>query len=52
MSKPIIRHCKNCKWYECTLVYDCSVRYTNILYKRLRALFCRFYEKKEVAGNE
>lgn len=48
MDKPIIRHCENCQWYECTPCYDCTVLYRNIWFQRLKALLCRFYTKKEV----
>ena len=51
-NKPIIRHCRNCKWGCVT--YDksveCSIKYERILFnsdQRLTALFCRFYKKKE-----
>lgn len=47
MGKPIIRHCKNCQYYEGGMRYDCSVRYIDIMFYRLRAWLCRFYKQKE-----
>lgn len=54
MSKPIIRHCRNCQWGKENIWgnIDCTVKYTSIYEERLCALFCRFYKKKEVAENE
>lgn len=55
MNKPIIRHCKNCKWHDKTWLGGecayCTVKYTLILCPRLVALLCRFYRKEE-AENE
>ena len=47
-QKPRIRHCRNCQWH-CSIegYYECRVRYTDVLFERLRALFCRFYEVVE-----
>ena len=49
MQKPIIRHCRNCKYSKERVFGDivCTVRYTNIYEERLCALFCRHYKKKE-----
>lgn len=46
-SKPIIRHCKNCKYRDPYKYAYCTVRYRGIGYPRLRALFCRFFKKEE-----
>lgn len=48
-DKPIIRHCRNCKYYcdRAFKLYDCDVKYVDVLLPRLTALFCRFYKKKE-----
>lgn len=46
-GKPMIRHCKNCAWYCGGVLYDCQVKYIDVLWKRLRALLCRFYKCKE-----
>ena len=43
-GKPLIRHCKNCKWYNRGCVTKCDVRYTDIDFPRLKAKFCKFYE--------
>ena len=43
-GKPLIRHCKNCKWYGGGGWDDCQVRYREVLSYRLRALFCKFFE--------
>ena len=59
MDKPIIRHCKNCKWgikrgYGDLSNIECSVRYRDYYNseQRIRALLCRHYCKKEGAENE
>lgn len=53
MSKPIIRHCKNCEWsikkdlsLTCGIV--CKVTYDYIPNDRQRAqaLFCRHFKKR------
>lgn len=48
-DKPIIRHCKNCKYgtenYRCD-VY-CHVKYKTIENERIAALFCRHFKKEE-----
>ena len=65
-SKPIIRHCMNCKWdYHnttwiignglCTPTYntkDCQVKYKRIKHQRLAALLCRYYTQKEGTDDE
>lgn len=53
MNKPMIRHCYNCK-YKCEKFFHeyCLVKYEYINSPRLRALMCRFYEQKEVKGND
>ena len=50
-TKPIIRHCRNCKWAkECTSdrYISCSVKYKYIYGRsqRLRGLLCRFFTSK------
>ncbi len=49
-EKPIIRHCRNCKWCKEYLLCDsinCTVTYKTIWHQRIKALFCRFYKVKE-----
>lgn len=49
-EKPIIRHCRNCKWsikYACCSP-ECTVKYEFCFNPRLKALFCRYYKQKEV----
>ena len=49
MAKPMIRHCMNCEYHQCTLcgsVY-CDVKYKNIWFERLGAILCKFYKEKE-----
>lgn len=55
-DKPIIRHCRNCKWSKLFLVSDihCTVTYKNITYnseQRRKALFCRYYEPRGSEDN-
>ena len=52
-NKPIIRHCRNCKWSNtqksCTgLSIYCEVRYSEVFddFQRATALFCRHYKKR------
>lgn len=51
MSKPIIRHCRNCKYSVHHAITDnvyCDVRY-KLFFKsvqRIKAIFCRFYKEK------
>lgn len=58
-DKPIIRHCKNCR-YSCEnedqreygdMPY-CNVRYDYIMNARFKALLCRFYQQKESSSCE
>lgn len=56
-QKPIIRHCNNCQWYKENyypeLTGTCMVKYVPCFDARAKALFCRFYTKKEDGnGNE
>lgn len=53
MDKPLIRHCRNCKWCQETGFYGlkCIVRYKNIEYPRLKAILCMYYEL-ECAGED
>ena len=47
-EKPIIRHCRNCKYQRESLCDGyCEVKYRFIEYGRSKALFCRFYKEKE-----
>lgn len=50
MSKPIIRHCKNCAYYKAISDWGgyCSVKYQEIsAYKqRKKGLFCWFFNMK------
>ena len=60
MSKPIIRHCRNCQ--RCKHITDfmgvskdyCTVKYKDIPVEeqRLEAIFCAYYRKKEVEKND
>lgn len=51
MSKPIIRHCQNCKYADSLSKYSkvyCDVKYEEILrHQRRKALFCRFFTPKK-----
>ena len=54
MSKPIIRHCKNCEWCKQNKHndnIDCTVTYKYILedFQRIKAILCRYYKQKEGA---
>ncbi|MBP1546312.1 MAG: hypothetical protein J6A37_06910 [Oscillospiraceae bacterium] len=63
-EKPIIRHCRNCRYnrkrnlssaFEALIPSFCEVRYINVEYPRIRALTCRHYEpknSKEVQDND
>lgn len=52
MSKPIIRHCQNCKYGESLNKYSivfCNIKYEYIpgsTKQRRKALFCRFFTPK------
>lgn len=47
-DKPIIRHCKNCKYYQDDIHnYECTIRYVFIYNYKLRALFCKYYKEKK-----
>ena len=51
-EKPIIRHCRNCKWcteYPDSRIIECQVKYKNIWKQEQRreALFCRHYKQKD-----
>ena len=50
MSKPIIRHCQNCKYgdsFKRGSVF-CDVKYRGVVLERqrIKALFCRFFTPK------
>lgn len=48
-GKPLIRHCRNCKWYGYNGLYTCHVTYKNIPYYNYekQAKRCKYYESKE-----
>ncbi len=51
MSKPIIRHCRNCEYAKKWVMYDtvdCEVKYKSIwnFQQRWAALFCRHFKAK------
>lgn len=47
-DKPIIRHCRNCKWSKVRSINSyCTVKYDVIILERIKALFCRYYKQKE-----
>lgn len=55
--KPLIRHCKNCQWVGgwfggVSEDIICKVKYKRINngQQRYKALFCRYYKKKEQEG--
>lgn len=57
MNKPIIRHCKNCKWAvkwhgHCDSVY-CDIKYKLYLdwQQRIAALLCKYYSQKDGVNN-
>ena len=56
MDKPIIKHCANCKYSKYSVkkdywgseaYYYCDVRYKNISFPRIKALFCKYYKEYE-----
>lgn len=57
MNKPMIRHCKNCKYAKDKIIphildvdehyIECQVLYKHISYPRLKALCCKYYAQKE-----
>ena len=53
MGKPIIRHCRNCKYSKYDYTNDatyCDVKYKGVVFSRLSALLCRFYKTKGGEG--
>ena len=57
-GKPIIRHCKNCKYYKprygfFTGAGDCDVKYDYLpeSSQRITAIFCKYYKQKESEEN-
>lgn len=51
-DKPIIRHCRNCKYAELykisgAIVCDVKYKYYSKNSQRMRAIFCRHYKQKE-----
>ena len=54
MSKPIIRHCKNCEYADnyplLRKSIHCGVKYKWIGKQRFVALFCRFFKAKGGEG--
>lgn len=57
-DKPIICHCRNCKYGVCRcsdisdFVVECSVKYKSIVFPRLAALLCRYYKEKDLYDHE
>lgn len=54
MSKPIIRHCRNCEYKDSYFRYGqifCTVKYKRIPsgMLRLKALLCKHYKQKSGA---
>lgn len=57
MNKPMIRHCKNCKYAKDKIIHhildvdehylECQVLYKHISCPRLKALCCKYYAQKE-----
>jgi hypothetical protein len=48
-DKPMIRHCANCKFYKDNIHgYECTVKYQYVYHYRLKALFCRFFIRRQV----
>lgn len=47
-DKPMIKHCRNCKWL--TEMDYCQVRYTYKLdeCQRISALLCKYYTEREL----
>lgn len=49
-EKPIIRHCRNCKYFylHSTGGGECIVKYHYVIEEtqRLKALLCRYYKQK------
>ena len=53
-DKPIIRHCRNCKYFDHYTFTDggvCKVKYQYALaeVQRIKAIFCKYYKVKEEA---
>lgn len=48
-DKPIIRHCKNCKYCGPASFHDgyCTVKYKWIGNGRAKARFCKYYKAEE-----
>lgn len=50
-DKPIIRHCRNCKYAELHTTGEvfCDVKYNLHLegFQRADAIFCKYYKQKE-----
>ena len=57
INKPMIRHCKNCKYGKEKIIRffldpdeyytECQVIYKRINHERLKALCCKYYTPKE-----
>ena len=47
-DKPMIRHCKNCKWL--TSMDFCAVKYKYKLdeFQRISALLCKYYKERKL----
>lgn len=55
-GRPLIRHCCNCKWSSVThnirfgktdTICFCRVKYKDIEFRRIGAVFCKYYEQEE-----
>lgn len=45
--KPMIRHCRNCKWSIRGFGYDwCDIKYKRIHHPCLASRLCRYFEKE------
>ena len=51
-DKPIIRHCKNCKYHTPASLFDawCNVKYKWRSNGRISALFCKYYKESNKNG--
>ena len=68
MSKPMIKHCQNCRYFEiekikCVDMFadpytrkigKCDIKYKNVpkFLRRVTALFCKYYREDENIANE
>lgn len=61
MGRPIIRHCKNCKYsnfelnrYNHSESIKCDVKFQHILeeFQRITAIFCPYYKRSDNNAKE